>query len=112
MPDRDPTVRQELQNALTRLTFATAILFAALMIVVVYVYIDSNNKSARATRAEAALCALRDDTQNRIKQSQDYLNQHPHGAPGIPVAAIKQGITNSQRTIAALGDLRCPVPTN
>lgn len=104
------TVAAVLVRGLRVLRLATAGLAAALIAAGVIGYLDLRGKADEARRTHAALCSLREDVQARIDQSEDYLAKHPHGAPGIPAGAIRQGLVNSRRTATALAGLDCPPP--
>jgi hypothetical protein len=97
---RAANTARSIKRALTVLVVATAVLYLAVAAVVVKTYRDAN-------RNTDALCALRHDLERRVASSQAFLDKHPAGIPGIPVQTIKDGLVNQQRTITALGDLRC-----
>lgn len=63
------------------------------------------------TQARRALCALRDDLDKRIEGSQNFLDEHPNGIPGIPASLIRQGLSNSRRTRETLEVLDCKEAT-
>jgi hypothetical protein len=94
------TPKEEAQKALLWLTIATVALFLSVAGISVYFYID-------ASHSRQALCTLRGDLEQRVQSSRDFLRDHPKGIPGIPIATIKQGIDNQQRTIDALSSLSC-----
>jgi hypothetical protein len=111
MPDTNPDIAQELRNGLRRLTYATVVLFVALVALSVYAWRDSAAKrhdlQQEEARTNAALCTLRVDLEQRAKASADYLAEHPEGLPGIPASIIKSNLTGQRRTIAALSGLKC-----
>lgn len=69
---------------------------------------------AQATQAEDALCALRQNFEERIAASEEYLADVKAGRrkpiAGITNADIKRGIDNQRQTVVALSGLRCPAP--
>lgn len=73
---------------------------------------DSSQSSELRTLAlqnRRALCGLRDDLHQRVTGSEQFLQIHPEGLPGLGVssAAIRETIANQRRTIHALGVLNC-----
>lgn len=56
----------------------------------------------------AALCTLRRDLEARVSASQNFLEIHPNGIPGISAATIQTSIVSQQRTIKALQLIHCP----
>lgn len=82
-------------------------LYLAIVALVTFVGLDSIRHSHESTRNTIALCALRDNydvgiavRRSEIKRSQDYLRDHPHGAPGIPTAIVEQGIRTNQLALS------------
>jgi hypothetical protein len=106
--------RQEFHRHLWYLSVATVLLFVALA-AVVYWGVTSSQKDRRELRKEevrttSALCSLRRDLEGRIASTQDFLNKHPHGIPGIPVATIRTSLNNQRATVKSLDILACPSP--
>lgn len=64
-------------------------------------------KTSDNTTTKVALCALRDDVQQRVTSSETFLTAHPNGIAGISRADIVDGIRNQKRTIQALSVLQC-----
>ena len=58
---------------------------------------------------KTGVCNLREDLQQRIESSREFLEDHPHGAPqlGISAGAIREQIHNQERTRDALDNVRC-----
>lgn len=54
-----------------------------------------------------ALCTFRKDLQERVRQSEGFLREHPQGFAGIPAATIRQSLEGQKRTIKALQPLAC-----
>lgn len=99
MPDRESTIRS-IKSTLRWLVWATVALYVALGAAVFWTYHE-------AATTQDALCALRSDLVVRVSASQKFLLDHPNGVGGIPAKAIRDGIQNQERTIAALADLSC-----
>lgn len=104
-------VADEIRTALRRLVIATVVLFAVQAALIAFVAIDGaarrNDLAEIAFSTNHALCVLRADLEQRVADSERFLEQHPDGIPGIPAEQIQQSIDNQQRTIEALADLRC-----
>lgn len=60
-----------------------------------------------ATENKKGLCALRDDAEDRIAQTKEFIAQHPDGIPGISIAQLKRSTNNSVRTADALKGVDC-----
>jgi hypothetical protein len=60
-----------------------------------------------AAGSNRALCALRGDLENRVRQTDKFLHDHPRGIPGIPAATLRTNANGQRRTIRALSNLRC-----
>jgi hypothetical protein len=80
---------------------AWAISFVALAVVILQV-------NALAARTTDSLCALRSDLERRVETSRQFLEENPHGIPGITPAYLRTSIENQERTVEALSDLDCP----
>lgn len=104
------TIETDRRRNLRARAFAIAVTIV-LVALVVFVWQDSSNKRAELARIASstnhALCTLRGDLARRVQDSRTFLKEHPEGIPGIPAAAIKQGIDNQQQTIDALASLDC-----
>jgi hypothetical protein len=68
---------------------------------------ETSEEVDRNTTALVALCALRDDLDRRILQSQMFLRDYPKGIGGITPAVIRQSLNNSIRTRQSLNILDC-----
>lgn len=103
-----------IQRSIRRLTILSCVLLLLLIATIVYVYIDSESKSADtsrlATRTTAALCTFVADLAERRDQGVAFRKAHPHGALGFSAAQIDQTINSEGRTIKALSTLDCPPP--
>lgn len=90
-------------------SFVAVTLVATLVLAGFGFQIEKNHQLGReGAGADAALCVLRHDYAVRIQEGEQYLAQHPHGAPGIPASAIRVSLFNQQHTLKALAGLRCP----
>lgn len=107
--DSDPTLDppqaaldklDEIKRSLNRLAVATVVLFLLVCGVAVYAY-------SEASKNKDALCTLRADLEKRVETSKDFLIENPEGIPGITAKAIRDGIKNQERTVAALSGLSC-----
>lgn len=94
------TVAEKLRRSLRRLAIATAILYLALVLGGLKVYLA--NRQTTQT-----LCTLRDDLRNRVDASVAFLQEHPAGIPGVPTGVILKGIEDQRKTIIALNNLNC-----
>lgn len=66
-------------------------------------------KDDRLEGAVFALCAMKDNLEVRVAESERFLRQHPNGIPGIPAADIQRSIANQQSTIDTISPyLDCP----
>lgn len=66
--------------------------------------------TAESSMNGRALCALRHDVEERVRQGTAFLRSHPQGLPGFPAGAIRVSISNSARTVRVLSGLQCPAP--
>lgn len=86
---------------------AMCLVFVAAVSVLSYV-IDSNRGLARdGKEAHDAICVLKADYRERIREGVAFLREHPDGIPGIKVGVIKQSVKNQRQTLHALGKVRC-----
>jgi hypothetical protein len=112
MPDRHPDIAEELRAGIRHQTWATVTLFLLLAALGIVGYIDASNRRAdlarESDRTNAALCTFVGDLQRRIKSSEDFLRDHPHGAFGFSAGTIRQGLENQRRTVMSLSGLGCP----
>lgn len=60
-------------------------------------------------QAHDSLCALKADLRQRVKDSEKFLTEHPHGIAGIPASVIANSIKGQRATLKAL---RLPCPTD
>lgn len=104
-------IATELRRLLMHLTIATAALYAVVIVLIMFVWIDSGAKrealQTQTDRTNHALCTLRNDLDRRTIASKEFLREHPEGLPGIPAAVIRTSIQNQEQTIRALATLKC-----
>lgn len=91
--------------ALTLATVVVAFVYFAAATAQQNQYLASQAEAS--TRTERALCILRADLEQRVKSTQQFLEDHPDGIPGISAATLQQSIENQQRTVTALQLLEC-----
>jgi hypothetical protein len=88
------------KRSLRVLMVATVVLYVAVVGISAYTWIVS-------TSTQSALCTFKGDLESRIDDSIAFLAEHPNGIAGISPAQIQQGITNQQKTVDSLNDLKC-----
>lgn len=108
----DPlTVKDEIQQALKRLTIATVVAYALLAATMLGGYGLSLHASAElrgvANRTNEALCTFRADLVRRVENAKAFLKEHPGGFGGITAYDLQRSIDNQQATINALRTLEC-----
>jgi TRAP-type C4-dicarboxylate transport system permease small subunit len=96
---------RRIQRSLNVLITTTVLVFLALLGMGVYVYTATRNNTR-------ALCAIKQDAEKRVSESQTFLVTHPQGIPGISASVIQRGIDNAQAQVKALSDVNCKPPTN
>lgn len=108
-------IADQLRNDLRRLTHITVALFLGLLLVGWWGWHNSANDRHALQREEArtstALCTLRADLKQRVKSSEKFLADHPHGIPGITAGTIRASLNGQQRTVKALAGLQCGTTT-
>jgi hypothetical protein len=107
----DSDIGRSIRRSLHLLTYATALLYVVVLVLLGVGWQDSHNKAAdlqlETERTNSALCTFRADLEQRVHSSRAFLVAHPHGILGISAATIQSGIDNQQRTIDALASLDC-----
>lgn len=96
----DSQAAAEVKKALRRLTIGIAILYIGMLGTAGWVYMNSQSNTD-------ALCALRNDLQERVDNSEAFIEKHPNGFAGISPREIKDGINGQKRTIKALSGISC-----
>lgn len=94
---------KDIQRTLRVLIVLTVVLYVVLGLFMAWSWI----LSARNT---SALCTLRHDAEERVHSGQVFLEQNPHGIPGVPRETLQASIKNSQSTVKALESLNCSSP--
>ncbi|HET7455402.1 MAG TPA: hypothetical protein VFJ76_07775 [Solirubrobacterales bacterium] len=91
-----------------KIAMAAFVLSLALFVVVVagggYLL---THKSEEGAETHAAVCALVSDLESRTQSTRVFLEEHPHGTPGIPASALRESLHNQERTIDALSVVSC-----
>jgi hypothetical protein len=105
-------VLEEILRVQQRMTRATVALYLVLALFGGVAWSVRANDAARvdeiATTNQTALCALRTDVERRIISSEQFLENHPNGIPGISAAVIRQSLTAQRETVDALSAVECP----
>jgi hypothetical protein len=60
-----------------------------------------------ASTNQRALCAFRHDVQARVAASEQFLEEHPNGIPGISPAMIRTNLVAQRQTVDSLSILNC-----
>jgi hypothetical protein len=68
---------------------------------------DVSRVNRIASTNQAALCAFRNDVVGRVASSEQFLEEHPNGIPGISPAMIRQSLIAQRQTVEALSVLDC-----
>lgn len=53
------------------------------------------------------LCALKFSAAAQIKQTEDFIANHPEGFGGVPVSLLRRGLDGPKRTVRSLKDVNC-----
>lgn len=97
--------KKERNDRLHRLMVKIIVIFAVggitMSITVAYVFITS-------AKNQDALCSVRHDAERRVVQTEQFLDDHPEGIPGIPVSTLQRGLEAAKETVKSLDNLRCP----
>lgn len=96
--------RKERNDRLHRFFVKVVIIFACLgvtmSVTVWYVYhIAEQNRTG--------LCLIREEAEDRIAQTNEFLKEHPEGLDGISADQIRRGTRQAVQTQQALKDLDC-----
>jgi hypothetical protein len=91
-----------------KIAIAAFVLSIALFVVVIagggYLL---THKSNEGSETHEAICALTADLEDRTEGTRNFLEQHPHGIPGIPAKTLWESLHNQERTIDALSVVSC-----
>jgi hypothetical protein len=107
MEPESPTIAEEIKRALRRLFYATVVLYAITIGLLIYVFVLARDTARTTDRTTAAVCAFRNDLIQRNQQTQQFLITHPHGFADIPKNVLVQNVKNANRTIKSLRNLPC-----
>jgi hypothetical protein len=58
-----------------------------------------------------ALCNFYFDLDRRKQGTQDFINAHPNGIPGISRADLDRSLASQQATLVSLSELKCSPPS-
>jgi hypothetical protein len=76
--------------------------------ITVILYVAVGIMALFGVKSYASLCTIKSDYQERVKQSQVFLKEHPNGIPGIDKGSILVSLANQKRTAKSLDGLWCP----
>lgn len=115
MPNSGYVPKSLLRGYVTAMFILVMTAFAITMSVVIhYEHKDADRAQTlsfkiadQATENHTALCSFKLDLQRRVKDTEDYIAEHPNGLAGIPVATIRNSIANQRATIDSLSSLKC-----
>jgi hypothetical protein len=103
-----------IRRMLRTLAVMTAVLYLILLAAGVGLYLYTSHQTGQnrelarqGERARSALCVFRADLERHADSAKAFLRDNPRGIPGITPAVIRNGITNQEKTIAALAGLDC-----
>jgi len=54
-----------------------------------------------------ALCAQKFQAADQIKQTEDFIMEHPEGFAGVGPSVLRRGLIGPKRTVIALKDVNC-----
>jgi hypothetical protein len=104
-------VLNQILDVQKRMTRATVILYLVLFLFGGTVWTirarDLEHVDGIASQNQVALCAFRADVTSRVASSEQFLEDHPNGIPGISPAMIRANLTAQRATIDALSVLNC-----
>jgi hypothetical protein len=104
-------VLNQILDAQKRMTWATVVLYVVLSLFGGVAWTvrsrDISYVDQIANQNQLALCAFRGDVQARVVQSEQFLEDHPNGIPGISPAMIRQSLIAQRQTVDALSILEC-----
>jgi hypothetical protein len=102
---------REITKALRWVEIATVILTVLMMALVILGYADSTSQrdaiKQTAAQSHTALCSFVADLEQRVESSEEFLDEHPNGIPGLSVEVIRTSLANQRQTIESLSDLKC-----
>ena len=65
-----------------------------------------------AVSTNAALCTFRSDLQRRADATEEFIERHPEGIPGISRQDLVRSWKSQQATLQALDSLKCKQEVN
>lgn len=110
-----PISRRQARRSLLLCGAIVGVILAGLLAWAGYQFVTqrtfSRETRAALVRTQGALCTFRQDLQDRVDSSKEFLATHPHGIPGLATGKqIQDDINNRERTIQSLAGLSCPPP--
>lgn len=89
-----------MRSAVIGLIAVTGLLIVCFSASVITVYFKS-------ATTEDALCTFRGQLETQVSTTTNFLDEHPKGIPGVPVATLQEGLKRQKIAIHALGSLSC-----
>lgn len=93
-------VDNRLRRFFVKLLIAFAVLGFCMAAAVLYI----NHISDQTHRG---LCALKTTAASQIKQTNDFIKDHPDGFAGLSTAVLMRSLEASKRTVKSLKDVNC-----
>lgn len=93
-------IDHRLHRFFVKILVAFAVL--GLTLAVGYFYVDK--VSDQNTKG---LCTIRENAQDQITRTEDFLKEHPEGFAGLSPAVLRRGLESQKRTVEALKDVDC-----
>ena len=97
----------EIKRGYWLLVWMNVALFAVTMTIGVFAFISNRHRSNEGKQAHSALCVFKKDLRVRVRDSVEFLADHPKGIPGIPVGTLITSVHNQQLTLKSLDGLEC-----
>lgn len=99
--------QQEMTKRMGSVQRSARVLLAIVVLILVVLGAAGWYVSNEQSRTASALCSLRGDLEQRVRDSRTFLREHPGGIPGITPKLIRDGMNNQRRTIRALAIVKC-----
>lgn len=99
------------QQAIRRLMWAVLALYAILAVCGAAATLYVLNLAARGDQAYAAACAQKEQLQQNVLRTVEFLQDHPEGFAGLPAATLAVNVHNQARSVYTLQSvLDCGTP--
>lgn len=113
---RGPEGKSTVLSRNVTVSFLAVVGSAVAVLAVMGWQINSNRELIHSNRvlirdgiqAHDGLCAVKDNTRVRIRQTEEFLLERPNGVSGIPAVTIQQAIDRDKTTLRALAVVKCP----